>query len=129
MAQALQGMSDAFSNAGWPRASAALDNLASQWGNQGYSTAQPQWGNTVQQQMPWSTVGVQPATPTAPAVNTQRPAPPPPQPQAPQPTAANNFNNLGPKAWTDLIGGNPQAAQADAHQLWSAVLNPAAWGR
>jgi hypothetical protein len=117
MAQALQTMSNLFDNAGWPSASAAMSNAAQQF--QGYQAPQ---------QMPWSTVGVQPATPTAPAANTQTALPPTPAPQPPTPTAANNFNNLGPKAWTDLIRGNPQAAQADAHQLWSAVLNPAAWG-
>jgi hypothetical protein len=116
MAQALQGMSDAFSNAGHPNAAAALDNFASQWGNQGYSTAPPQWGNTVQQQMPWSTVGVQPATPPPAVSQPQQPAPAP-QPPPEQPTAANNFNNLGPKAWTALISGNPQQAEDYAHQL------------
>src|SRR5262245_45839771 len=54
---------------------------------------------------PWSTVGVQPATP-APAQSAPPPPPhPTPAPQPPAPTAENNFNNFGPRSWMDWLSG------------------------
>jgi hypothetical protein len=65
MAQALQSMGDAFSNAGWPSASAALHGLADS------ATPSAGFSNSSQPPQLWQTIGVQPAMPTQPAVNTQ----------------------------------------------------------
>jgi hypothetical protein len=87
-------------------------------------TPSAQWGSVPQQQ--WSTVGVQPATPTQLAHNIlPPPAAPaaPPTPAPPAPTPANNFNDLGAKGWTDLISGHPQQAEQDGQQLWNAFVS------